>query len=110
MALDGDLFRTGTADLIGAMSFERALRGVARDAAPLVENGLPGIDFASLDNLSPQPVLSGLTIDQPSALLVPSTNWVPQDSLFGSQWHLLNTGQSGGLAGIDINVTSVWED
>jgi subtilisin-like proprotein convertase family protein len=25
-----------------------------------------------------------------------------------SQWHLRNTGQSGGVAGIDINVTGVW--
>jgi subtilisin family serine protease len=110
MALDDDIFQTGAADLIGAMSFERALRGGARDAVSLVETGTPGIDFGALGELPSRPVLTGLTVDQPSSLFAPSASWVPQDSLFGSQWHLLNTGQAGGLAGIDINVTSVWED
>jgi len=36
--------------------------------------------------------------------------YVPTDSLFSSQWHLKNTGQTGGTAGIDINVTPVWDD
>ena len=35
---------------------------------------------------------------------------IPSDSGFGSQWHLLNTGQFGGTPGIDINVTAVWEN
>ncbi len=35
---------------------------------------------------------------------------IPGDGLFSSQWHLLNTGQGGGLSGIDINVTGVWDD
>ena len=30
------------------------------------------------------------------------------DALFGCQWHLDNTGQNGGTAGEDINVTEVW--
>lgn len=30
------------------------------------------------------------------------------DPLFSSQWHLLNTGQSGGTAGEDTNVVPVW--
>ncbi len=34
---------------------------------------------------------------------------VPNDPLFADQWHLLNTGQNGGTAGMDINVTNVWE-
>jgi subtilisin family serine protease len=32
----------------------------------------------------------------------------PNDPLFAAQWHLDNTGQQNGTAGIDINVTSVW--
>lgn len=36
--------------------------------------------------------------------------YVPTDSLMSSQWHLKNTGQSGGTAGIDINVSAVWDD
>jgi subtilisin family serine protease len=35
---------------------------------------------------------------------------VPNDTLFGNQWHLLNSGQGGGLAGIDANVTDVWDN
>ncbi len=34
---------------------------------------------------------------------------LPDDPLFDNQWHLLNTGQNDGTAGIDINVTNVWE-
>ena len=33
---------------------------------------------------------------------------VPNDPFFYSQWHLLNTGQNGGVPGIDVGVTSVW--
>ncbi|MDD9926463.1 MAG: S8 family serine peptidase [Rhodospirillaceae bacterium] len=36
--------------------------------------------------------------------------FVPTDDLFDSQWHLLNAGQLGGIPGIDINVTGVWDD
>ena len=35
---------------------------------------------------------------------------IPSDNLFGNQWHLQNTGQSGGIAGVDLNVTGVWDD
>ncbi len=35
---------------------------------------------------------------------------IPSDSLFTQQWHLLNTGQSGGIAGIDLNVVRVWDE
>jgi kexin len=33
----------------------------------------------------------------------------PNDPLFPNQWHLDNTGQSGGTAGEDVNITSVWD-
>lgn len=42
--------------------------------------------------------------------------FTPNDPLFGYnaanpgyQWHLKNTGQNGGTAGIDVNVTTVWD-
>ena len=34
--------------------------------------------------------------------------FVPNDTLFTNHWHLLNTGQSGGTPGVDINVTNLW--
>jgi len=35
---------------------------------------------------------------------------IPTDPLFAQQWHLRNTGQTGGTPGMDINVTSVWDE
>lgn len=35
---------------------------------------------------------------------------VPNDPLFSQQWHLSNTGQTGGTPGMDLNVLPVWED
>src|SRR5262245_57179284 len=35
--------------------------------------------------------------------------FIPNDSLFGNQWHLRNVGQTGGTAGADANVTPVWD-
>lgn len=35
---------------------------------------------------------------------------VPNDPLFGDQWHLINTGQGGGVTGLDANVESVWDN
>lgn len=42
--------------------------------------------------------------------LVISAAAVPVDALFAQQWHLLNTGQTGGRIGVDINVVDVWTD
>ena len=35
---------------------------------------------------------------------------IPNDTKFADQWHLRNTGQTNGLAGEDVNLTSVWDD
>jgi subtilisin-like proprotein convertase family protein len=39
-----------------------------------------------------------------------ATSSLPTDTLFDEQWHLHNTGQSGGTAGVDLNVLPVWDD
>jgi len=36
-------------------------------------------------------------------------DYIPNDPLFANQWHLLNTGQTGGTAGIDANITRAWD-
>ncbi len=38
------------------------------------------------------------------------TTSLPNDPLFQYQWHLLNTGQTGGTPGIDLNVVPVWQN
>lgn len=35
-------------------------------------------------------------------------SFTPNDTLFGNQWHLNNTGQGGGTAGADVKATSAW--
>lgn len=35
---------------------------------------------------------------------------LPNDTLFGDQWHLQNTGQGGGVVGIDANIEGVWDN
>ena len=39
-----------------------------------------------------------------------SKKWIPDDAKFGDQWHLQNTGQTGGNAGEDANITTAWDD
>ncbi|MCA8948114.1 MAG: S8 family serine peptidase [Planctomycetes bacterium] len=34
---------------------------------------------------------------------------VPNDTFFGEQWHLRNTGQSGGTPGADVRATAAWD-
>jgi len=37
--------------------------------------------------------------------------WTPDDSLFGDQWHLQNTGQTnGGVSVEDVNITGAWNN
>lgn len=35
--------------------------------------------------------------------------WGPNDPNFSRQWHLLNTGQSNGVAGTDVRITNAWD-
>lgn len=41
---------------------------------------------------------------------MPAPTLAPTDTHFGLQWHLKNTGATGGTAGIDIDVTRIWDD
>src|SRR5512146_753969 len=38
-----------------------------------------------------------------------SNGVLPNDPLFPRQWHLQNTGQSGGTPGADVNAPKAWE-
>ena len=52
---------------------------------------------------------SGIVAAYPLVARQQQPRLVPNDPLFVNQWHLLNTGQGGGTAGEDANVTGVWD-
>ena len=53
--------------------------------------------------------LAGVTFEFPLVPIAHSPNsFVPTGSLFPEQWHLQNTGQTGGTVGADANVLPVW--
>ena len=60
--------------------------------------------------------LRGIASAEPLLSRQQNKRLIPNDTLFsynasnpGYQWHLRNTGQSPGTAGIDANVTAVWD-
>lgn len=46
---------------------------------------------------------------EPCLIDVKSARMLPNDPGFDSQWHLLNTGQGGGLPGADCNAVEAWD-
>ena len=58
------------------------------------------------ERLRGQPGILGA---EPMLARLRKKKWAPNDTLYGQQWHLKNTGQGGGTAGIDVNVTNVWD-
>jgi subtilisin-like proprotein convertase family protein len=53
--------------------------------------------------------LAEVELAEPQLARQQSKRLLPNDTYFANQWHLLNTGQSGGLAGTDLNITAVWD-
>jgi serine protease len=51
-----------------------------------------------------------VAVTQPNWLLQPrhKQQVMPDDPLFDTQWHLLNTGQSGGTPGADLGAVTAW--
>ncbi|HVE15809.1 MAG TPA: hypothetical protein VNB29_03690, partial [Chthoniobacterales bacterium] len=64
--------------------------------------------FAALDALSAVRSLSGVKHADVLLAQQMALRTLPNDPLITSQWHLKNTGQSGGTVGIDVNVEPVW--
>ena len=46
---------------------------------------------------------------EPCLIDVKCARMLPKDPEFNSQWHLLNTGQGGGLPGADCNAVEAWD-
>jgi subtilisin family serine protease len=80
--------------------------------APYVEWACPNTAFRP--KLSGQAVLPGAVADQTLRIAsvgqdANSPGVFPNDEYFPQQWHLHNTGQSGGTPGADIRAPEAWE-
>ncbi|MEM7182048.1 MAG: S8 family serine peptidase [Spirochaetota bacterium] len=80
-------------------TFQRELLSYASSS----ETSFSSTDASSLE-FCPIPSYNG------SCYSASSCNSSGSDPLFSDQWHLSNTGQSGGSSGEDINVSSVWSN
>ena len=82
-------------------------------ASQFVENGYT-LEFQSGMDLQEAADLLSVLPDfdylHPNTLVTPVVAAVPNDPLYPDQWHFNNTGQSGGLAGADSNIESVWDN
>ncbi|MGK7900235.1 MAG: Ig-like domain-containing protein [Hormoscilla sp.] len=66
---------------------------IIRDDSSLIEQ------LESIDGIEYYPLVK----------IEPVLDYIPNDPFFEDQWHLLNTGQTGGRAGVDANVTAAWD-
>lgn len=64
--------------------------------------------FAAVDALPSVRSMGGVARADVLLAHQQSRRSLPNDPLITSQWHLKNTGQSGGVAGTDINVEPIW--
>ncbi len=71
----------------------------------MFDTSATGGALALAEALQKQP---GVVSAEPQLAKRQRAKLVPNDTLFTQQWHLRNTGQGGGTAGVDINVTNVW--
>lgn len=96
----------------GASAWRRA--PVLADAVILEFAGKNGEALPAAERLRSLPAVSTA---EPLLARQQSKRWIPNDPYFaynaanaGYQWHLRNTGQNGGTAGVDINLISVWDN
>jgi len=52
--------------------------------------------------------LSGVEFAYPLVPIEAVPDYIPNDPLFANQWHLRNTGQTGGTPGVDANLSAAW--
>ncbi|MGH8046077.1 MAG: S8 family serine peptidase [Chthoniobacterales bacterium] len=64
--------------------------------------------FAALDAIGKVRALGGVKHADVLLAHQQSRRTMPNDTLINSQWHLKNTGQSGGVAGTDIHAETIW--
>ncbi len=68
-----------------------------------------GDSAAALRVLDSARALPGVISAEPLLARQQDKKLIPNDPLFGQQWHLRNTGQGNGVVGADARITSVWD-
>jgi subtilisin family serine protease len=94
------------AEYLDAMLIEAdfaGMPGVHRFATPS-RNGFELLDVANKLAARPETVYA-----EPGMQLPLRKGVIPNDPLFGSQWGLRNTGQSGGTANMDVDADLAWD-
>ena len=94
---------------------EKAAATVGADSLQRVE-GLPSayvwefsINTSWTDAVSQLSSSDAVSYFYPLVELDRELRFTPDDTLLGDQWHLINTGQTGGTAGADANVAPAWD-
>ena len=101
----------GLALMSGALSWQ--LAPVLDDAVIFTFPGPPATVLATVASLRRT---TGVRSAEPILARLQTKRWTPNDPYFannaanaGYQWHLKNTGARGGVAGVDINLATVWD-
>jgi subtilisin family serine protease len=97
---------------MSATAIKNATGAKSVDAFPLIPNSF-NLTFDSSMSLEQAAgafsSISGFKYLYPNLPLERVVKFVPNDPLFVSQWHLQNTGQTGGTVGADANITGAWD-
>lgn len=93
---------------------EEILRGVGAQIAREYRAS-PGLLLISLpDDVSVEEALAYFTgheeVEYAEPNVIYRTQLIPDDASFLSQWGLQNTGQTGGIAGVDIGAVRAWDN
>jgi kexin len=113
LALTGDVvvaYRGAASRLVAEEAAGSQL--VRRDTVPGTSRAVIYRAPSALDALSVAGELArlpGVEYAVPDWYHARETRAVPDDPLFGQQWHLDNIGQSGGTVGVDAGVVEVWD-
>ena len=93
-----------------------AAASAAGAAAPSPVRFAPGYYIVDSPEIGGAPDLAARLRSQPGVLTAEpllarqqAKRRIPNDPLFTNQWHLLNTGQKGGTATMDVRVTNTWD-
>lgn len=86
---------------------------VSNQAITGLTNGTTYYFIVTSSNGTTESVASAEVRAAPASSILANAAYTPNDTLYGSQWHLKNTGQTGatgvaGTAGEDLNVAKAW--